>query len=156
LDGRGERATTTYSIGHGNRLERLGQGGLPPSLGLLYAQVTRPLGFLHCSDEYKAMALTSFGRPSYWAEVRDLVRVGAEGHYALGPLRLEERFGPPRLRCGPLEERHYDVAHSLQVVLEETVLDLVRWLHKAANADDLCLAGGVALNCVMNARLRDR
>jgi len=60
------------------------------------------------------------------------------------------------LKNGPLEQRHYDIAHSLQVVLEETVLELCRWLHGAAKVDDLCMAGGVALNCVMNARLRDR
>src|SRR5262245_17189168 len=156
LDGRGERASTTYSIGHGNRLERLGQVDLPHSLGLLYAQVTRYLGFLHCSDEYKVMALASFGQPRYVAGFQNIVRVGAEGQYTLAPLRLEERFGPPRQRGGPLEQRHYDIAHSLQVVLEETVLDLSRWLSKATDADDLCLAGGVALNCVMNARLRDR
>jgi carbamoyltransferase len=155
LDGRGERASTTYSIGHGNQLERLGQVDLPHSLGLLYGEVTGYLGFLHCSDEYKVMALASFGKPRYVADFRDIVRVGAEGQYTLEPSRLEERFGPSRPRDGPWEQRHYDVAHSLQVVLEETALDLVRWLHQAASADDLCLAGGVGLNCVMNARLRD-
>jgi carbamoyltransferase len=156
LDGRGERATTTYSVGHGNRLERLGQVDLPHSLGLLYAQVTSYLGFLHCSDEYKVMALASFGKPRYVEEFRHIVRVGAEGQYTLEPLCLEERFGPPRQRGNPLEQRHYDIAHSLQTVLEETALHLVHWLHEATSADDLCLAGGVALNCVMNARLRDR
>src|SRR5207302_11030925 len=60
------------------------------------------------------------------------------------------------LRGGPLEQRHYDIASSLQVVLEETVLEIGRWLHGASGESDLCLAGGVALNCVMNARLRDR
>lgn len=155
LDGRGERATTTYNIGQGNRLERIAQVDLPHSLGLLYAQVTSHLGFLHCSDEYKVMALASFGQPRYLADFRDIIGVGAEGQYTLQPLRLQDRFGPPRQRGEPLEQRHYDIAHSLQVVLEETALHLIAWLHKATSTDDLCLAGGVALNCVMNTRLRD-
>src|SRR5262249_36851727 len=70
LDGRGEQTTTTYHFGQGNRLERLGHVDLPHSLGLLYAQVTNYLGFLHCSDEYKVMALASFGKPRYLEEFR--------------------------------------------------------------------------------------
>jgi carbamoyltransferase len=68
---------------------------------------------------------------------------------------LEKTFGPRRLRGSVLEQRHYDVARSLQLVLEETVLDMTRWLHERTHLRDLCLAGGVALNCVMNARIRD-
>jgi predicted NodU family carbamoyl transferase len=126
LDGRGERATTGYAVGNGNELEWLGQVHVPHSLGLLYEAVTGYLGFLHSCDEYKVMALASFGKPRYLAEFRDVVRLGPEGRYTIGPLRLEERFGPPRLRGGPLEQRHYDVAHSLQVVLEELEAFL-RW-----------------------------
>ncbi len=156
LDGRGERATTGYGVGDGSRIEWLGQVHMPYSLGLLYEEVTDYLGFLRSSDEYKVMALASYGRPRYVAEFRDVVRVGERGRYTVAPLRPVERFGPARRRGGPLEQRHYDVAHSLQVVLEETALELCRWLHGASGCDDLCLAGGVALNCVMNARLRDR
>ncbi len=156
LDGRGEKATTGYAVGDGNRLEWIGQVHMPHSLGLLYERVTEYLGFLHSSDEYKVMALASFGKPRYLAEFRDIVRLGDKGQYTIVDLRLEERFGPARFNGGPLDQKHYDIAHSLQVVLEETVLDLCRWLHEASGCDDLCLAGGVALNCVMNARLRDR
>jgi carbamoyltransferase len=156
LDGRGEKATTTYSVGNGTRIEVLGQVEMPYSLGLLYERVTSYLGFLHSSDEYKVMALASFGKPRYLADFREIIRLGPEGQYTIQQPRLEERFGPPRRRGGPVEQRHYDIAHSLQVVLEEAVLQIARWLHKATGADDLCLAGGVALNCVMNARLRDR
>jgi carbamoyltransferase len=156
LDGRGEKATTSYSVGNGNRLEMLGQVEMPHSLGILYEQVTGYLGFLHSSDEYKVMALASFGSPRYVAEFREIVHIGREGQYAIAPPRLEERFGPARRRGGPLEQRHYDIAHSLQVALEEAVLQLARWLHKATGLENLCLAGGVALNCVMNARVRDR
>src|SRR5262245_8567809 len=155
LDGRGERATTAYHMGHGNRLEEIGQVELPHSLGLMYADVTRYLGFLHCSDEYKVMALAGFGKPCFVTDFRDIVRVDAGGQYTLQPLRLDERFGPARCPGGSLEQRHYDIAHSLQVVLEETVLELVRWLNEVTSVDALCLAGGVALNCVLNSRLRD-
>ncbi len=156
LDGRGERATTTYNIGAGNRLERIGQVNFPHSLGMLYERVTEYLGFLHSSDEYKVMALASFGKPAYLNEFREIVRLGQYGQYTIGPLNLEERFGPPRMKGEPLDQRHYDIAHSLQAVLEETVLEIARWLHGATGEENLALAGGVALNCVMNARLRDR
>jgi carbamoyltransferase len=156
LDGRGERATTTYALGQGNDLKSLGQVQMPHSLGLLYEDITAYLGFLRSSDEYKVMALASFGKPEFIEEFRDIVRICGRGQYTINSLRLEERFGPRRLRGGPLEQRHYDVAHSLQVVLEETVLELARWLHEETREKDLCLAGGVALNCVLNARIRDR
>ncbi|MGN6699306.1 MAG: carbamoyltransferase family protein [Thermomicrobiales bacterium] len=156
LDGRGEHATTTYNTGCGNCLERLGQVNFPHSLGLLYEQLTGYLGFLHSSDEYKVMALASYGEPRYAKAFRDAIRVGEGGQYTIAPLHLTERFGPARLRGGPLEQRHFDIARSLQVVLEETVLELVDWFHQATGLDDLCIAGGVGLNCVLNARLRDQ
>jgi carbamoyltransferase len=155
LDGRGERATTSYSVGYGNRLSTLGEVHFPHSLGILYEKITEYLGFLHSSDEYKVMALASFGRPHYLNAFREIISPGSEGQYAIGPLCLEERFGPPRRRGEPLEQRHYDIARSLQVALEETVLDIVSWLHEATGEDHLCIAGGVALNCVLNARIRD-
>jgi carbamoyltransferase len=154
LDGRGEKATTGYAVGNGNDLEWLGQVQMPHSLGLLYEAVTGYLGFLHSCDEYKVMALASYGQPSYLRDFRDIVRLGEKGQYTLGELKLEERFGPARLRGAEIERKHYDIASSLQVVLEETVLELARWLHEETKEADLCLAGGVALNCVMNARLR--
>ena len=156
LDGRGERATTTYSLGEGTGLEPLGQVDMPNSLGLLYEQVTTYLGFLHSSDEYKVMALASFGKPRYADQFRDIVRMGAEGRYTVNPPHLIERFGPARVRGGSLEQHHYDVARSLQVVLEETVLKIAGWLHDTSRASSLCMAGGVALNCVMNAKVRDQ
>jgi len=155
LDGRGEKATTGYAVGRGTELEWLGQVHMPHSLGLLYEDVTDYLGFLRSSDEYKVMALASYGKPRFANEFREIVRLGDGGRYTIEPTRLEERFGPKRLRGGPLEARHYDIAHSLQLVLEETVLELSKWLHETSGRDDLCMAGGVALNCVMNARIRD-
>src|SRR5438270_2252983 len=156
LGGRGEKATTSYSVGNGNTLHRLGQVNVPHSLGLLYEQVTEYLGFLHSSDEYKVMALASFGKRRYLSDFREIVQVGANGQYTVQSARLTERFGPPRMRGEPLEQRHYDIAHSLQVVLEATVLELVSWLYSVTSEENLCMAGGVALNCVMNARVRER
>ena len=156
LDGRGEIATTSYGRAAGTSMEMVGQVDMPHSLGLLYEEVTGHLGFLHSSDEYKVMALASFGKPAYLDEFRQIIDLQGNGQYTIGPRRLAERFGPARQRGGPLEQRHYDVAHSLQVALEETVLELARWLHATTKEPNLALAGGVALNCVMNARLRDR
>lgn len=156
LDGRGEKATTGYYIGDGNDLHAIGQVNFPHSLGLLYEDVTGYLGFLRSSDEYKVMALASFGKPRYLADFREIIQLGTAGRYTIAPLHLEERFGPARMKGGPLEQRHYDIAHSLQVALEETVLELTRWLHAQTPMENLCMAGGVALNCVMNARIRDQ
>jgi carbamoyltransferase len=155
LDGRGEKTTTSYNVGSGTRLTCVGDVSMPHSLGILYERITSYLGFLHSSDEYKVMALASFGKNHYVDEFRDIVRLDGSGHYTIAPLHLVERFGPARQPGEPFEERHYHLAHSLQAVLEETVLDLSQWLHRETNADRLCLAGGVALNCVMNAKIRD-
>jgi carbamoyltransferase len=156
LDGRGEKATTTYGMGTGKSLEILGQVEMPHSLGMIYEEVTQYLGFLHSSDEYKVMALASFGKPKYLQEFRNMIHLRENGQYTVDPLRLEERFGPARLKGGEITQKHYDIASSLQVVLEETVIELAQWLHQKTGCKDLCMAGGVALNCVMNARLRDR
>ncbi len=157
LDGRGEKATTAYYHGRGTQLEPLGEVHMPHSLGLLYERVTEYLGFLNSSDEYKVMALASFGKPTCLDDFREMIQIHENGDYTIQePLNLVERFGPARLKGGPLEQRHYDIAHSLQVALEEAVLELAGWLHQKTGSDNLCLAGGVALNCVMNARLRDR
>jgi carbamoyltransferase len=155
LDGRGERAATTYWHGRGARLERIGHVDLPHSLGLLYEEVTDYLGFLRSSDEYKVMALASYGEPRHAAELRAMIRVTGGGTYTIERSRLTERFGPARERGGPMEQAHLDLACSLQLVLEETVVELARWLRDASGARVLCMAGGVALNCVMNARVRD-
>ena len=157
LDGRGERAATSYAVGEGTNLRWLGQVEVPHSLGLIYEDVTEYLGFLRSSDEYKVMALASYGKPVHVDAFRDIIRLGTEGRYTIHEPNLVERFGPPRVRGGATDQRHFDIAHSLQVVLEDTVVELVRWLHEASGQlDALCLAGGVALNCVMNARVRDR
>ncbi|MFB2937907.1 carbamoyltransferase [Aerosakkonemataceae cyanobacterium BLCC-F154] len=155
LDGRGEKATTNYAVGKGNNLEILGQVNMPDSLGILYEQVTEYLGFLQSSDEYKVMALASFGQPKYVDYFREIITLKTDGQYTIKTPELKEHFGTPRQKGEPLEQYHYDLAHSLQLVLEETVLQIANWLHETTKLDNLCMAGGVALNCVMNARIRD-
>lgn len=153
MDGRGERTTTSYGNFSNGEYARLKQIDLPHSLGLLYEEVTSYLGFLHSSDEYKVMALASFGKPTLRKEFREILQLEEEGGYSLHPARLAERFGPPRRRGAPFEERHKNIASSLQYVLEETALHMVQWLHEKTGAANLSMAGGVALNCVMNARI---
>jgi carbamoyltransferase len=155
LDGRGERATTSCGVFDGTRYRRLRQVNVPHSLGLLYEQVTDYLGFLRSSDEYKVMALASYGEPAHVAEFREMIELDGKGGYRIYMPDLQRLFGPARRRGAALEQQHYDIARSLQQVLEETVLSLALWLHQASGSPNLALAGGVALNCVMNAHLRD-
>jgi carbamoyltransferase len=155
LDGRGEHATTTYGRYRDGRYEPMGEVLMPHSLGMLYEQVTTHLGFLHSSDEYKVMALAALGTPRYAAALRGRIEIGAEGQYRIRDLDLRAIAGEPRPPGTPMEERHLDLAASLQDVLEDVVLELATWLRKASGEPLLAMAGGVALNCVMNARLRD-
>ncbi|MBR7977560.1 carbamoyltransferase [Burkholderia vietnamiensis] len=156
MDGRGERATTSYGLFDGKSYRRLGQVNLPHSLGLLYERVTHYLGFLHSSDEYKVMALASYGKPVYADEMRKLVRYAGDGRYEIVEGDLAALFGPARERGGPIEPHHCDIAHALQLVLEEATLQAVEWLAAQTGEKQLAMAGGVALNCVMNAKIRDR
>jgi carbamoyltransferase len=158
LDGRGERATTTLAVWRGGTLTRLRQIDFPHSLGLLYEDLTRHLGFLHASDEYKVMALASYGRPLHREAFNEVLRLDADGGFQVRPdvaAWLAQRFGPPRRRSDPLEQKHFDLAASLQAALEDAALQLAGWLRARSDETRLCIAGGVGLNCVMNARLRD-
>lgn len=156
LDGRGELASTSYFIGNGNSLEKIGEVCMPHSLGMLYEKMTTYLGFLHSSDEYKVMALASYGQPVYLEQFRSFIHLTDNGCYTIDDFSPEDAFGPARKKGATYEQRYFDVAHSLQKVLEETVLALVRWLHSQTGQEGLCLAGGVALNCVLNAVIRDK
>lgn len=156
MDGRGEKPTTSYGVYRKGEYQRLKQVNLPHSLGLLYEAVTDYLGFLRSSDEYKVMALASFGKPVYVSRFNQIVNYRGGGDYTVEPVEWREVFGEPRLRGSPMEQRHMDIAHSLQVVLEQTVAKMVDWLHQESGARNLVMAGGVALNCVMNAKIRDQ
>lgn len=156
MDGRGELATTSYGFYQDRRYTRIKQVNLPHSLGLLYESVTSYLGFLHSSDEYKVMALASFGKPVYAPLLREVVHYLGDGNYEVLPAEWERMLGPARERGTEFASRHRDIAASLQLVLEEIVLRMADWLHAQTGAENLAMAGGVALNCVMNARVRDR
>lgn len=153
MDGRGERTTTSYGHYSKGHYQRIKQILLPHSLGLLYEDVTRLLGFLHSSDEYKVMALASYGKPTYVDEFRRILRYDGQGGYEVERCQWEEVFGAARVPGSEFTERHMDIAHSLQKVLEETVLEMARWLHAQTGTPNLCMAGGVALNCVLNSHL---
>ena len=155
LDGRGEEATTTYGRFQDGRYEPLGEVTMPHSLGMLYGRITSHLGFLHSSDEYKVMALAALGKPRWLDVFRQIVRVGEAGRYEIAPFDAQALFGPRRERGAPLEQHHFDLTASLQGVLEETVIRLAGWLRERSGERHLAMAGGVALNCVMNAKLRD-
>jgi carbamoyltransferase len=154
LDGRGEDATTAYGLWADGLYRPLGEVDMPHSLGLLYERVTSHLGFLHSSDEYKVMALAALGQPRFAQALQRHVRVFPDGRYEIEPMELAALV-PPRERGAALQQPHLDLAASLQQVLERSALQLAAWLREASGERLLAMAGGVALNCVMNARLRD-
>jgi carbamoyltransferase len=173
LDGVGEWATCSVAIGDGNRLELLKEIHFPHSLGLLYSAFTYYLGFKVNSGEYKVMGLAPYGEPRYAQTILDnLIDLKADGSFRLdqswfdyctGLTMTNERFhrlfgGLPREpEHELLEQRHMDLAASIQAVTEEVVLRMARALARETGARNLCLAGGVALNCVANGRiLRER
>lgn len=155
LDGRGEHATTAYGVYRPGEYRALGEVRMPHSLGMLYERVTSHLGFLHSSDEYKVMALAALGRHDGAAQMQRQFEFGRDGQYRIGPIDLEALAGPPRRRGEPLEQRHFDLAAALQRTLEWAALKLAAWLREASGEPRLAMAGGVALNCVMNAVIRD-
>ncbi|WP_200210585.1 carbamoyltransferase family protein [Micromonospora coerulea] len=153
LDGRGEVASHLSGVYRDGQLSSLYSQELPHSLGLLYEDLTRHLGFLHSSDEYKVMALASYGEPRHLGLLRELVRVTPEGGFHVDRIDWAS-MAKPATAGGELTEEHADLAASVQARLEEVVLDLSRWLYDASGgASTLAMAGGVALNCVANARI---
>lgn len=165
VDGVGEWATTTIGIGQGNEVTLLKELRFPHSLGLLYSAFTAYCGFRINSGEYKLMGLAPYGEPKYVATIYEhLVEVKPDGSLRLNldyfqflrSFRMtNEKFhrlfdGPPREPETPIEQRHMDVARSIQVVTEEVMLRLARHAREVTGKKNLCLAGGVALNCVAN------
>lgn len=167
VDGVGEWATTTYGVGRDNKIEILKEIHFPHSLGLFYSAMTYYLGFKVNSAEYKVMGAAPYGEPKYIDKIRELMDIKEDGSFAMDmryfaynyrlkmiSRKFEEHFGvPTRLPEGKIEQFHWDMAASLQKVTEEIVLKMVRHIKKETNLDNLCLAGGVALNCVANERI---
>jgi carbamoyltransferase len=167
----GEFASTWLGIGEGTQIRRIESSNYPNSLGVFYSAITDYLGFLRASDEYKVMGLASYGQPEYYEDIKRIIRPQADGwynidldylvsHYQPGPRsgyfspKFLATFGPARKKGEPIEDRHMNLAASVQKVLEDTVLGLARRLYEKTDIRQLCLAGGVALNCSMNGRLR--
>ena len=171
MDGVGEWATTSAAIGRGADLQVIREIHFPHSLGLLYSAFTCYLGFKVNSGEYKVMGLAPYGEPTHVSTILDhLIDLKPDGtfrldldyfDYCTGLTMTNGRFdalfgGPPREPEAPLTGRHMDVAASVQAVVEEAVLRLTRSLRAETGIPRLCLAGGVALNCVANGKvLRD-
>jgi carbamoyltransferase len=168
LDGVGEWATTSTWLGNGASLEPLWEIDFPHSLGLLYSAFTYFTGFKVNSGEYKLMGLAPYGQPKYAELILDkLLDLKEDGtfrldmqyfNYCTGLTMTNSRFdeifgGSPRKPESKLTQREMDIAASIQVVTEEVVLRLAKTLHEETGEKNLCLAGGVALNCVANGRL---
>jgi len=152
LDGRGETRSHLAGRSVDGDLDVLAAQELPHSIGLLYEEVTEHLGFRRSSDEYKVMALASYGTPAWLPEFRELVRATGDGGFRVEPVE----WGAFVKRVAKGEEwtsDHADLASTVQVRLEEVLLDLAGWLHDQTGDRALTLAGGVALNCVANSRL---
>jgi carbamoyltransferase len=168
MDGVGEWATTSAWQGEGNRLTPLWEIPFPHSLGLLYSAFTYYTGFKVNSGEYKVMGLAPYGEPKYVKAIYDhLIDLKPDGtfrmnmdyfNYCTGLTMTGRKFdelfgGPPRKAESKLTQREMDLARSVQEVTEEIMLRLSRTLHRETGIDNLCLAGGVALNCVGNGRI---
>ncbi|MEX1142993.1 MAG: carbamoyltransferase C-terminal domain-containing protein [Thermoleophilaceae bacterium] len=151
-DGRGERASLLLAHGRGTAIEPIATQPLPHSLGLLYEDLTAHLGFHRSSDEYKVMALASYGEPRFLDELRRLVTVDGDGGFHVGDVDFE-RLAPALAPGGTFDSPHADLASSVQHRLEEVLLELARLLHERTGERALTMAGGVALNCVANRRL---
>ena len=168
MDGVGEWATTSAWMGTGNEIKPIWELSFPHSLGLLYSAFTFYCGFKVNSGEYKLMGLAPYGEPKYVETIKNnLIDIKNDGTFRLNlqffkfhrgfrmtSQRFHALFGqPPRDPESDLKPFHMDLAASIQVVTEDIVLALARSLHKETGAKNLCLAGGVALNCVANGRL---
>ncbi len=183
-DGLGDFASTMWATGEGSRLRVHDAIAFPHSLGMYYSAVTQYLGFWKYGDEYKVMGLAAYGEPAYLEEFRRILQSrGAKGfrlgleyfsHHRTGPdmtwreadktpelgrifsQYMEQRLGPSRAAGEPVEQRHRDAAATMQARLEEVLFELLNALHARTRQKAVCLAGGVAFNCVANGKIFDR
>jgi len=170
IDYVGEWNATWGGSGRGNAVDCSFTKGYPDSLGVVYTALTDYLGFLRASDEYKVMGLASYGEPEYADEFARIIQERPNGDYAVDrswfqchyrpgsrygymSKKFIDRFGPKRKKHEPVEDCHRNIAASLQHVLEDTALRMADRLHTETKSENLCLSGGVALNCAMNGRI---
>src|SRR5688572_8174740 len=181
IDGFGDFVSSMWGVARGNHIEVLGEIGFPHSLGIFYTAMTQYLGFPHYGDEYKVMGLAPYGRPTFMDEMRDIVQV-KNGRFALnldyfthhtvgldmvwqggspviGPVfseKLVEKLGPVRAASDPMEQRHKDLAASMQAMFEEAYFELANSLYAKTKIPNFCLAGGCGYNSVANGLVFDR
>jgi carbamoyltransferase len=158
IDGTGELGSSLLAVGRGNRIEEISRIWLPTSLGTLYLLITLHLGFKSLGDEYKVMGLAGYGAPQEYRQFfRSLVCLEPDGSYTLNDIarpglhdRIIEALGPSRLHGEPIESRHCNIAAALQELLQDTVLHTLTHAREKLGVRALCLAGGVALNSMLN------
>lgn len=168
MDGTGEATTTMMATGKDVEIKALKRVRLPHSLGQFYSAVTNFLGFdMMMGDEWKVMGLAAYGKPEYYDFLSRVLSLNGPGSFRVDVRKLDHHLaksyqfspesvremGPPRRPDEEVTERHQNIAASAQLVLEDTVLHLLRWLHQQTGEKNLCLAGGVAFNSVMNGRI---
>ena len=181
IDGFGDFSSVMWGVGKGNQIDVRGSVSFPHSLGIFYTAFTQFLGFPKYGDEYKMMGLSAYGEPRFAEQVRRVVRTqrdqcrlnldyfthhskGVEmtwygGEPVLGAVfshKMTEEFGEPRVPRSEIRQRDMDLAASVQLVLEENYFALLNFVQKQTGATALCLAGGVALNCVANGMIFER
>ena len=182
IDGFGDFASTALGFGHGKEVKIDNRVYFPHSLGIFYSALTQFIGFPHYGDEYKVMGLAPYGDPTYLEQLREVVRIRPDGTFRLnlkyfrhhtdnisytwqdcapevGPLyrnELADLLGAPRKPDEPLEQKHKDIARSVQTIYEKAFFELLQALHKQHPCDNLALAGGCAMNSVANGKVYRR
>jgi carbamoyltransferase len=181
IDGFGDFSSVMWGVGKGNQMEVRGSVSFPHSLGIFYTAFTQFLGFPQYGDEYKMMGLSAYGEPRFAEQVRRVVRTEGDqcrldldyfthhskgvdmtwygGEPTVGEVfshRMVEEFGEPRVPQSEIRQQHKDLAASVQLVLEENYFALLNFVQKQTGATEVCLAGGVALNCVANGMIFER
>jgi carbamoyltransferase len=182
IDGFGDFASTAFGFGSGSDVRIDNRVYFPHSLGIFYSALTQFIGFPHYGDEYKVMGLAPYGEPVFFEQMREIVRIRPDGTFRLnlkyfqhhtanvsytwkdcapevGPLfrkALVDLLGPPRKPDEPLEQKHKDIARSVQTIYEKAFFELLHLLHKQHPSDNLALAGGCAMNSVANGKVYRR
>lgn len=167
-DGVGEWTTTSFGHAKGNDIRLIKEIKFPHSLGLLYSTITAYLGFKVNNDEYKVMGLAPYGKPRYVNELKKMIDVKDDGSYTMDMSYFDYHYkltmpsknfvkllGPKRKPEGPMEERHKDIAASVQKVTEEIYIKILNQLYKETRSENVCIAGGVALNSVANGKIAE-
>jgi carbamoyltransferase len=170
IDGSGEIECVSLYFGEGNKINFIESQKLPHSLGVFYGAVTEYLGFKKFDAEYKVMGLASYGKPSYYNDMKSILRYNNGINFSLDDDSFQFQygeetwfskkfnllFGPNRKDDDSIEQKHMDIAASAQLVLEEILLDMCKYSLNKLNVNKLCFAGGVALNCSANGKIADK